>query len=133
MRDNRTHNGPSFGPSQLPQHPTIQFSPSVYPQTHATDLRSLDGLSCTIVQVVRDHVAKGVLVFLCVLQRTSTMDRHTLGDPSYITAMTVRDPSPKGLHTFSKYPLIDTYDGPSPCITIMTVRDHFTKGIYTFL
>ena len=33
--------------------------------------------------------------FLSVLKRTLTTDRHTLNDPSFMTVMTVRDPSPR--------------------------------------
>ena len=43
------------------------------------------------------------------------MDHRTLDGPSCTTVMTLRDPSPKGLHTFSKCPKMDIDDG-------MTVR-----------
>ena len=70
-------------------------------------------VSCTTVLVVRDPIPKGLSRFLSVLQRTSTTDRHTLGGPSYITDMTVKDPSLKGLHFLSV---------PRRTVIITTVR-----------
>ena len=63
------------------------------------------------IMMVRDLIPKGLSNILSILKRISTIDRHTFDSPSCITIMTVRDPYPKGLHTFSKYPLTDTYDG----------------------
>ena len=45
-----------------------------------------------------------------------------------MTVMMVRDPSDKGLPTFSKCPTTDSYDGQSyndgpSCLTVMMVRD----------
>ena len=52
-------------------------------------------------------------IFVSVLKRTTTTERHTHNGPSCMTVIMVRDPSPKGLHIFFKCPLTDTYDGPS--------------------
>ena len=41
---------------------------------------------------------KGLLLFLSVFWRTSTMDHYTLEVPYCSTVMTVRDPFPMGLH-----------------------------------
>ena len=137
MTDRRTHDGPSLGPSQYPQHPTVHFSPSVHQRTHATDCRSHDGPSCTIVLVVRDPVPKGLSLFLSVLLRTTMTDRHSHDGPSYTTVLIVRDPVPKGLSLFLSVLLrthaidCDSHDAPS-CITVMTVRDPSLKGLHTF-
>ena len=63
--------------------------------------------------VVRDPSTKGLPLFLSVHWQKSTMDRHTLDGLSFTTIMTVRYPSPKGLHTFSKCLTTDIDDGPS--------------------
>ena len=66
------------------------------------------------------------------------MDRHTQDGPSCMTVMTVRDPSPKGLHIFSQV----SYDGHlqwtvvtvtvRPVHTVMLVRDPLSGfSIYT--
>ena len=46
------------------------------------DRRALDGPFYTTVLVVRDPIPKGLSHFIRVLQRTSTMDRHTLDGSS---------------------------------------------------
>ena len=81
-------------------------------RTHATDRRSLDDPSCTIVLLVRDPIPNGISHFLSVIERTFTTDRHTFDCPSYVTVITIRDPSLKGLHFF-KCPTMDIDGGPS--------------------
>ena len=56
------------------------------------------------------------------------MDCRTLDGPSCTIIMTVRDPSPKGLHTLSKCPMTDIDDGPS-LLSVITVRDFPSYGL----
>ena len=77
------------------------------------DHRFHDGTSSTTVMVVRDLIPKDLQLFLSVLRRTSTTDRHTLDGTSCTTIMMVIYPSPKGLHTLSKCPTTNIDDGTS--------------------
>ena len=64
--------------------------------------------------------------------------RRTHDGPSYMTVMTVRDPSPKGLSLFlsvlQRTHVTDghTNDGPS-YTTFLVVRDPLPKGLSLFL
>ena len=55
-------------------------------------------------------------------------DHHTHDGPSCLTVMRVRDPTDKGLSTFSKCPTTDSY-----CLTVMMVRDPFFRVPYIYI
>ena len=65
-----------------------------------TDRHLHDGLYCPTVLVVRDHVSKGLSLFLSVLQRTDGTDRRLYDGLSCTTVLVVRDPVSQGLSPF---------------------------------